>query len=81
MATMKEQKNELVQMTREQAHCNEALPETFEVMTAAEAAKSSVPGCFSLTDAEYAKVKRESAELHTPPASDKSGLANHPKRK
>lgn len=79
---LKKQKNQKIELSREQAHPNECLPEDFQVGTGADNAKSMVPGCFGdLTEAQYEAVKRESTELHTPPASGKSGLANHPKRK
>jgi hypothetical protein len=78
---LKEQKNQKIELSREQAHPNECLPEDFQIGTSADNAKSTVPGCFGdLTEAQYEAVKRESAELHTPPASDKSGLATHPRR-
>jgi hypothetical protein len=79
---LKEQKNQKIELSREQGHPNESFPEDFQIGTPADNAKSTVPGCFGdLTEAEYAQVKRESSELHTPSASDKSGLATHPRRK
>jgi len=82
MATMKEQRNELVQMSREQLHPNESLAQDFEVMSPADAARLAVPGCRgNMTESQYAALLKESSDLRTVPFSGKSGLEKNPKRK
>ena len=60
---LKEQKNQKIELSREQEHPNESLPEDFKIGTPADNAKSTVPSCFGdLTEAQYEAVKQESAE-------------------
>jgi hypothetical protein len=80
---LKEQKNQKVQPSENQNHPNLALPEDFDVMTAAEAAKSQVPACYGdITPTQLAEVFRKSGEATStkPALTGKSGLAKHPKR-
>jgi carboxylesterase type B len=81
---LKEQKNQKIELSQEQAHPNTALAEDFHVGTAADNVNGKVPGCFGdLSDAQYATLLRESGEARStkPPLTGKSGLAGHPKRK
>jgi hypothetical protein len=51
---LKEQKNQKIELSQEQAHPNTALAEDFLVGTAADNVNRKVPGCFGdLTDAQY----------------------------
>ena len=81
---LKEQKNQKVPMTTQQEHPEEALPEDFKILTSAEAADMTVPAAFGdITQAQYAKLLKESSELRSTTASltGKSGLDEHPTRR
>jgi hypothetical protein len=77
------QRNKKIEPTENQNHPTLALPEDFEVMTAAEAAKSQVPACYGdITPKQLAEVFREGGEATStkPALTGKSGLSKHPKR-
>jgi hypothetical protein len=76
MSKLGQQKDELIVLSESQRHPARALAQEFQVGTPADNAKSTVPGCFNLTDSEYRQACDESDKLSH--RKETSGHENSP---